>query len=369
MIYFHRLRIILLTLFIFLVVSGKSYAQEAGANWPSNIILSGFDNAPVGTVLASVDVNQSLSGYAASLFTGEYYALFGFNGTGEIYGDPRSGVFKLSNDIGIAFIGNVTASTNSKSATFTKTIWNSLMAEQVYNRGERAGFNLLSGVLLENAFGRVTVSVTGKVILVKLTAGQITPAQLNLPNLTLRVCGGWSIADFSYTNVLVSGAGTSIINPRICQISLLNSPNIDFGLFFSNHPQGAMVSDVESRFQVLCNGKNTVNNPIYLEIKPTLAVSSDSRAIGLTISGDDKSPSDSLVVKAKLRRGDTTSCTTIEGGWAALSPTRHSLGTISMSSETHTSLHSIYWTLCKLKAENLPAGTFTGSATISFTFN
>lgn len=346
----------------------------AAMNWPDNIVLSGVENAPAGTILASVDVNQQFRGIAIGV-SGELYALMGFNGSLENHGDARNGVFKLTEELGIAFVGTITTTVNvllgsSKSVSFPKPTINTQMATKVVTRGNTASFNLLTGVLMQNpSVGSTSVLVSGQVVLVKLKDGAISPSEITLPNITMTVCGGFNFAEYEYQDVLVSGGGTSIINPRICEVSLLSSPNINFGTFKANHPRGLMLGNVETRVGVRCNGASKETTPVYLEIIPTLSVSSDARAIGLTISGDTQSPSDSLVVKAKLDPHDSTPCTTVEGGWVALSPTRHLLDSIAMALESYSNSHSIYWSLCKLKNESLPAGTFSGSATLSITFN
>lgn len=346
----------------------------AAMSWPTNIVLSGVEKAPAGTVLASVDVSQTFPGYSLSI-TGELYAMMGFKDSLQNYGDSRKGIYKLTEELGIAFVGTIEIShkpwlSSTRSVSFMKDSIDTQIATKVLSRAETASFNLLTGVLMDSAsFGSTSISVNGRVVLVKLTNESLTPSQVTLPNITLTICGGYDFVQYEYQDVLVNGGGTSVINPRICEVSLLTSPNISFGTIKSDLPSGLLAGNIETRVGLQCNGSSTEVTPVYLEIIPTLSVSRDARAIGLTIAGDSQSPSDSLVVKAKLNQNDTTACSTVKGGWAALSPNRHLLDSIKKNLESYSNSYSIYWSLCKLKDEKLPAGSFSGSATLSITFN
>ena len=346
------------------------------ANWPTDIVLSEIENAPAGTIIASVPVNKKIDSITISL-SGEFYAFLGFSQELPNYGDPSLGIFKLTEELGIAFTEDISVTVNrlwsdSKTERFHKSVINTPMESNVVSRADAAGFNILTGVLMKNpGVGDSYVEISGNVVLVKLTNGSITPSTITLPNIQAMVCGGWQGFQYQFADVLVSGGGTTIINPRVCEVSLLTSPSINFGTFFSNHPPGLMLGNIETQIGIHCNGTSNTDTPVYLEVIPTNNVAGDSRAIGLTISGDTKTPSDSLVVKAKRNPDDTTACTTEKGGWLALA-TRHQMLTLPKNKEViefDEANISIYWSLCKLKEEDLPSGTFSGSATLSITFN
>ena len=366
-----------------LLMLGLVFACQSNAtaatSWPTDIVFGEIENAQPGAILASVDVNQSISGLGIAI-NGQYYALLGFDRTLQNYDDPKKGIFKLTDasgneiGLGIAFVGTITVTqkewiTNRElMSSFNKDSIYTAMTDDVVNRAASASFPPLTGVLLDRSTtGSTTISVNGQVVLVKLTSDEVNFSSISLPNIQITVCAKSTDWNYKYSDVLVNGQTSTITNPRTCKISLPTASNISFGTFKANHPSGLVGNIQETQIGVTCNRKSTDKTPVYLQIIPTDSVTRDARAIGLTNERDNQL-SDSLVVKAKLDQNDTTACSTVGGGWVELKK-KLEIDSIAANLEQYSNSYSIYWSLCKLKEESLPIGTYKGSATLSITFN
>lgn len=351
----------------------------AASTWPTEIVLTNeLENAPNGTIVSSVAVHEQFSGFAVDLGgLIQYFAMVGVNQSLSYSGTSSQGVLILQDKegkntgLGIAFEGLITVTRDSgqeELGSFLKTFSGDTpndINSTVVTRASSVDFPILTGIVVNKwLFGRVMVTVSGRVLLIKL--GTINSTSIVWPNVQLLITTRFDGTDYTYQDLLVTGAHGTIISPRTCKVDLPPALNIDFGTISSN--ARGVINNGQTSIGVNCRGRGSSDNPtpVYLQIIPTMTVNDDPRAIGLKREGDNE-PSNSLVVKAKLGQSGTT-CSNNNETWLEMSK-KLQIDSIPANLEEASPSYSIWWGLCKLKNQSLPTGTYTGSATLSITFN
>ena len=354
----------------------------AASTWPTEIVLTNeLANAPTGTIVASVAVHEQFSGFAVDLGgLIKYFAMVGVNQSLSYSGNaPSKGVLILKDTngnntgLGIAFEGLITVTRNSgqeELGSFLKTFFGDTpndIHKDVVSRVSSLSFPLLTGIVVEKwLFSQVMVTVSGRLLLIKL--GTINSTSIAWPNVQLLITTRINGTEYTYHDLLVTGDYATIISPRTCKVDLPPALNINFGTISSNATSG-VVNNVQTSIGVNCRGRGSSDKPtpVYLQIIPTMTVNDDPRAIGLKRE-EDNEPSNSLVVKANLGQSGKT-CSNNGETWLEMSKKLQIDDSITADLEEATRSYSIFWGLCKLKNQSLLTGTYTGSATLSITFN
>ena len=349
--------------FIGVILLLTTSAVCAESLWPNPLILSGdMINAPKGAILHRVHVNQTYN--ATKLLSGTAY--LSVKPVTDV-GMADRGVFSISenNDIGVAFVGNLTISVSglgSGTNTAKKNQWDDSLDSVSSNVSDKSA---LIRAKSPNAYlGKTTINVSGEVLIVKLSEAPISSKILNLPNVRLvlasDIIGGWEGTDIA----ILSTNSSAVNGQRSCQI-FANGTTINFGTYKGNVATGELARNKMTEVYVSCSGVGTQDTNVILSIdSPTEGAGGDASAIGMQFSGVTSS---NLVVKAKFDPSSSPSCSS-SSGWINLSQT-HSLATYKASNETSGGTYPIYWSLCRKSTQTLPVGRFEGSATLSVTFN
>ena len=350
----------------------------AQVTWPETIIRNG-----TGEIIYSqyIDVSEPARSLALNLSGGKnLWAFVGLSGTNFTTYKKDSGIYRLhdannsSTDIGIAFVGTIEILEGDKQATapFNKTDFTDTISSTVLNRESASGFDdmgILSGHIFDNTsfLRQYTVRCRGQILLLNLTNDpDLLNTTVKLPEVSLRYCGNKWCTD----RTVISAAQTiSVISPRTCNVTAESGLNINFGEIPSTAPVGELVRNKETILRVQCSGRSNADTNVYLEIFPIYQVSDSETAIGLNFANASSNPSSDLVVKARFNPSDTTACTVDGGNWLKMSPERYQLDVVNKILESYSKTNTIYWSLCKLTNKTLTVGDFSGSATLSITFN
>jgi hypothetical protein len=233
----------------------------------------------------------------------------------------------------------------------------------------------------DNKSSNATVTLTGRVLFIRLKSGTITATSVKYPNLVLEYRASGSGPGSNYIEVFVpNSGGGSISTPRTCSV-VFSGVNIDFGNISALvQSQPASLSRGNSAVTVQCTGASSQTMLVTMSVSSASGqVTGDLSAIPMTTSG---SANNDLVVKATL--GTTSpdcqssavlsaSDNNVESKWLnVINGTAYNILTFdpNTSGSNVTQSKTVNWYLCRRAGTNyLPIGQYTGSAVLSVTLN
>lgn len=350
-------------------------SQCFAAGWPSNIIISDTINAPAGSILYRCDVSGTNSG-RDNIFNkndGEdklFLRIFLNSNAIDIAPvDETRGIFKLNDDIGIAYQGTISLRSYQPNdivqaaVTITKKPYYQVISPaSIYT--DVPDKKVLVGAEIpvdQHVSDKFQISWSGQIVLIKLKDTPINNVNIPLPGIEVSLCTRSACSNKVHGSIIDQSGDSDVISPRHCRFEI-NPTDINFGLIQSSVPAGD-VRRAESIVQLTCTQTSVEDTKTFMEIRPTYVVVDDKNAIGLKFNGSDV-VNDALMVKAKIDR--PSECQG-EDGWFVLSQPCQ-LGTVGKDLENFTDRHTIEWHLMKKGSQYLPSGTFQGSATVDITF-
>ena len=355
-------------------------SAHAALSWPDNLELdpSVLEQGSVGDILGEIslhlveswDLHNPPNNGLVSLAIENHQGVYNQN----------QGVFSVTTDhsIGIAFIGTITFHYGSGSYTATKETWNTALYP--HTSGWTPAEALIRAKGTKDGSSH-SVSLSGKIVFVRLKSGPITTSEIKYPKLVIEYRASGKGPGDTYIELFVSNATSgSITIPRTCSV-LVSGVNIDFGNIKDVVPsQSTPLSQGSSSVSVQCAG---VSNQTTLV---NMSVSSSSGHI----TGDPSSipmsnfinSNNDLVVKGTL--GSTVpnclstevlspSDNNIDSKWLNVTNgTTYTIMTFAPSSSASnvTQNKTVNWYLCRRSwTQPLPIAKYTASAVLSITFN
>ena len=219
-------------------------------------------------------------------------------------------------------------------------------AGRLWVMGEKlSGIALNDTVRLES--GNLTVS------LIKLKEA-FTSQKLLFSLKAALICGGTPVKTVT---LKTSPAGGISIPSQVCSVHM-QTDTVDFGQIKATGKAGEVGRRTTALSLVCTAGSDATSTKATVTMKPGIAFEGDTRAIGLTMS--DAKTSDNLFVKAFSDSAQTILCTSSEALTPESSTILYDEKTGNVNQRTGLS-----WLLCRKNSNRLPAGKFTGSATLT----
>ncbi|MBO5658843.1 MAG: hypothetical protein J6S08_05355 [Duodenibacillus sp.] len=290
------------------------------------------------------------------------------------------GVFSVTEDdsIGIAFVGTITFNYDSNFYTDTKGAWNSPLASHV--SGWTAAEALIRTYGTKSGKNH-SVSLSGRLLFVRLRSGPITATEIKFPRLVLEYRASGKGPEDNWIEVFVpNSTGGTITTPRTCSV-VLSGAQIDFGHIRNIvAPQSTPLSQGRSSIGVQCTGISNQTTSIDMSVRSASGqITGDSSSIPMVNAANNNND---LVVKGTF--GSTVpncfstdvlsaSDTDFESKWLnVLNGTKYHLFRFDPSSSPTnvTQNKTVNWYLCrKSGSAPLPIGRYSASAVLSITFN
>ena len=370
------LKMILMGIMSFCIFS----SAHAALSWPNNLELdpSVLEQGSVGDILGEIslhlveswDLQNPPNNGLVSLAIENHQGVYNLN----------QGVFSVTEDdsIGIAFIGTISFHYDSNSYTATKQAWNTTLYP--HTSGWTAAEALIRAKGTKAGRSH-SVSLSGKIVFVRLKSGPITTSEIKYPKLVLEYRASGSGPGDTYIEVFVTNATSgSITIPRTCSV-VFTGTNIDFGNIKDNVPQQPTpLSQGRSSVNVQCAGVSNQTTLINMSVTSLSGyVIGDSSSIPM--SGYLNSNND-LVVKATLGSTVPNCLSTevlsgndnnVDSKWLNVTNgTTYTIITFAPSSGANNVSQSktVNWYLCRRAwTQPLPIAKYTASAVLSITFN
>ena len=289
------------------------------------------------------------------------------------------GVFSVTDDdsIGIAFIGTITFNYGSKFYTSTKGAWNSPLASPVGGWTAAEALIRTYGTKSNNT----SVSLSGKLVFVRLKSGPITTTEIKFPKLVLEYRASGKGPEDNWIEVFVSNSVSGTIStPRTCSV-VLSGASINFGKIRNVvAPQSTPLSQGRSSVSVQCTGVSNQTTSIDMSVRSASGqITGDLTSIPMVNSASNNND---LVVKGTF--GSTapncfstevlsSSDTNFDSKWInVINGSAYKLFSFAPTSTASniTQDKTVNWYLCrKSGTEPLPIGRYSASAVLSITFN
>lgn len=354
---------------------------HAALTWPDNLELDPavLAQGNVGDILAEISLHL-MEGWDLHNPPNNGLVSLAIQNHQGVYSENQ-GVYSVTEDdsIGIAFIGTITFNYGSKSYTGTKDAWNSELVSHSSGWTKAEALIRAHGTKSGNNH---SVSLSGKLVFVRLKTGPITASVIKYPRLIIEYRASGSGPGDTYIELFsVNSTGGNISIPRTCSV-VFNGMNVDFGNIKDNVPKGSVpLAYGSSAVSVQCDGVSSQTTQVNLSVRSLSGqVSSDPSAIPLVMAMNTDNYD--LVVKATLG-SSTPDClsgevlsateTQFESKWLnVLNGTEYNIFSFTPTTTAlrATKVQPINWYLCRrFGAQALQIGDYSGSALLSITLN
>lgn len=266
----------------------------------------------------------------------------------------ENGIYKLGDSgLGLAVKGKLdyvlvspSGASTRRSLTRTDYQGTAYNAGRLWVMGEK-----LSGIALNDTVRLESGNLTVSLIKLKET---FTSQKLLFSLKAALICGGTPVKTVT---LKTSPAGGISIPSQVCSVHM-QTDTVDFGQIKATGKAGEVGRRTTALSLVCTAGSDATSTKATVTMKPGIAFEGDTRAIGLTMS--DGKTSDNLFVKAFSDSAQTILCTSSEALTPESSTVLYDEKTGNVNQRTGLS-----WLLCRKNSNRLPAGKFTGSATLT----
>ena len=357
-------------------------SAHAALTWPTDLVLD--SSVPVNGILAEISINTVEAVNFGSVSSQGLLSLRIHNSLGVV--NANTGLYKVTADIetddiktadiGIAFIGTMTLGEDSQSKLTLETVLVSAPSSV------KNPVPALMRVRVGNPKGSQSLTITGKIVLIRLTDGTI-PQTINYPRLSICYqANAKDTGDSQFIDIIGGNSGTVTLS-RTCSI-VFSGTNIDFGTISTVTQQQSDAlgggTNTNTTVSIQCAGKSSQNTLVTMSVSSASGqVTGDPSAIPMIIFG---SASNDLVVKATLGKpaSDCLSSTVrpagveendFESNWLdVINGTNYTIKTFDKDTDYHSHNQTVNWYLCRRAGSNyLPIGQYSGSAVLSITLN
>lgn len=266
----------------------------------------------------------------------------------------ENGIYKLGDSgLGLAIKGDLNYVHISPSGTSTrKTLTRTDYQGTAYNAGKLWVMGeKLSDIAANDTVRLESGSLT--VSLIKLKEA-FTSQKLLFSLKAALVSGGVPVKTVTLET---SPAGGISIPSQVCSVHM-QTDTVDFGQIKATGKTGEVGRRMTFLSLVCTAGSDVTSTKATVTMKPGITFEGDTRAIGLTMS--DGKTSGNLFVKAFSENAQSILCTSSEALTPESSAVLYDEKTGNVNERTGLS-----WLLCRKNSNRLPAGKFTGSATLT----
>ena len=376
-----------------LCIFSAAQAQIQSQSWPSRLFLDAdvLARGNEGDILAEVGVSMVEPWETVKYTSGvAYLSIDGheeFKGAAPDMSDK--GVFAVSADgsVGVAFIGSMKVCVRDMNTCedHSNKQWNGGLKNDMLVLWGDVPDSLIrvkspdTSVSLQGH--NTWISLTGRVVLVRLNTASISVNSIVLPNIKLEFNGQFfsGIVDKKSTNIL-STTQTELTAKRSCNVQLSGS-SINFGDISAVVPAKAgVLRSGKSLINVQCRGISDQETLVTMSLRSASGyVTSDSSSTDL--SSIPMNNSNDLVVKATFSES-VPACTSNEvlaseannvdvSKWLDVTgATTYKISTIAQSETEANVSKNLNWHLCRRAYSGpLDPGDYSASAVLTITLN